>query len=126
MEKQKILTFFKFYSIFLLFPLIINLPLEILHSFSADIFGIIIFFIIFNSFGCFLFFFKNLDYKQMGILSLIFGMFLEFTLMKPEWVIQFYNLIILPENITALIVSSIYWFLPWSLPTLTIQKFLKK
>lgn len=131
--KDRIIKFLKIYLIFILFALLINLSLEILFRFiveipkTLDICGIIIFFSIFNFFGALIFFYKKYNVKRMGLLSLLFGQILEFTFMKPEWVLGFYALKIGGETIAPFVISSIfYWFPTWFIPSYIIHKYLIK
>lgn len=133
MKKVEFTKFLKIYLIFILSALMINLLLEI--SFRVvfkipeplDIFGIIIFFSIFNFFGSLIFFHKNYEARKMGLLSLLFGQILEFTFMKPEWVLKFYALEISGETIAPFIISSlIYWFPAWAIPSYIIHNYFSK
>ena len=129
---MKIINFLKIYLVFFLSALMINLLLEISLRLvfkipeALDIRGIIIFFSIFNFFGSLMLFFKKYDARKMGLFSLIFGQFLEFTFMKPEWVLKIYALEIGGDVLAPFIISSLlYWFPAWAIPSYLIHKFMK-
>jgi len=126
-------NFVKIYLVFVLFAMLINLLLEIFLRFIVkipeplDIRGIIIFFLIFNFFGALILLYKDYNARMMGGLSLIFGLILEFTFMKPEWVLKIYALEISGETIAPLIISSIaYWFPAWAIPSHIVHRYLFK
>jgi len=75
--------------------------------------GIIIFFSIFSFVGTAIFLKTSYNPRKMGILSSIIGFFLEFTIMKPEWVQNIFALKIGGDVIGAIIVSPLYWFMTW-------------
>ena len=133
MNKDKIFRFLKIYLVFIICTLAINLLLEIVLRFvfeipeELDIRGIILFFSIFNLFGALIFLLKNYKPIKMGLLSLIFGQILEFTFMKPEWVLRMYTFEFSGETIAPFILSSIiYWFPAWAIPSFILYKYATK
>ncbi|MCD6108420.1 MAG: hypothetical protein J7J89_02960 [Thermoplasmata archaeon] len=133
MNKDKIFRFLKIYLVFIICTLAINLLLEIVLRFvfeipeELDIRGIILFFSIFNLFGTVILFFKNYNPIKMGLLSLIFGQILEFTFMRPEWVLRMYAFEFSGETIAPFIISSaLYWFPTWLIPSFIIHKYIMR
>jgi len=127
---NKITRFLKIYLVFIVSALVINLFLEIIFRFlfeipeELDIFGILLFFSIFNLFGTVILFFRNYNPIKMGLLSLIFGQILEFTFMRPEWVLRMYAFEFSGETITSFVISSIlYWFPAWLIPSFILHKY---
>lgn len=76
--------------------------------------------------GSAIFFFKNYKPIKMGLLSFALGFILEFATMKPDWVQNIYTLQIAGGTIVAVIVSAVYWFIPWGVPAYIINKFYEK
>lgn len=127
--KDRVINFLKIYLVFLSFALAINLPLEILvptpekekiiAEYGWNLFiqyqvrAIVIFYMIFNFVGSIIFLFKIYRPIKMGVLSLIAGFILEFSFMKPDWVQNIYAIKIGGAVIGAVIVSSLYWIIPW-------------
>lgn len=120
------------------FVLAINLSMELLISpenhkiideygwayfIQHQFFGIIIFYLLFNFVGVLVFLKTNYRPLRMGILSFVLGFIFEFTFMLPEWVQNIYALRITEDVIGAIIVSSLYWFIPWGLPSYVIHKY---
>lgn len=116
----------KVYVIFALFALVFNLGLELLISpenravmeeqgvgwFLKHVLGgIFLFYLLYDVLGTALFF--KLSPKYLGLASMLIGMFLEFTFMKPDWVVHF--------NIGGFLVSSLFWFLTWYGPAKIID-----
>ncbi|MHA1506729.1 MAG: hypothetical protein ACTSR0_06080 [Candidatus Asgardarchaeia archaeon] len=128
----RIINFLKVYSIFMFFALVINLFLEISLRFileipePLDVLGVVIFFSIFNFLGALVFSIKRYTPSRMGLLSLILGQFLEFTFMKPEWVLRMSAFEFSGETIAPFMITSIfYWFPAWAIPSYVIQKLSK-
>ncbi|MCD6591162.1 MAG: hypothetical protein J7K72_04285 [Candidatus Aenigmarchaeota archaeon] len=126
---NRIITFVKFYIMFFIFAILVNLSLEIAFRFvleipeKLDIMGIIMFFIIFSLLGALVLFFKRYSAVKMGILSLIIGHICEFTFMRPEWVQNIYSLKIGMDVVVAFVVSSVfYWFPAWLIPSYVINR----
>ncbi len=144
--KEKILEFLKIYFVFLAIAFVINtLIMEILVAPSVapehqksiseqgwrsfvynQLVGVTILYSIFSFVGSIIFFKKRFDFKRMGLLSFISGFVLEFTFMRPEWVQAIYELRVSGEVIGAVIVSSLYWFIPWGVPSYILQKYFLK
>jgi len=154
--KNKIIRFLKIYLVFWLFAVAISVVImEILigsilvperQEFAAEhgminysfeiLIGTTIFYTIFSFFGALIFYFKNYGCKKMGILSLLLGFILEFTILQPNipegegsgasWVQGWYSLNISGEIIVGTLISAIYWFIAWAGPTYIIHKFLAK
>jgi len=156
MVKNKIIQFLKIYLVFWLFAVTVSVVImEILigsilvperqefavehgminYSFEV-LFGTTIFYTIFSFFGALIFYFKNYSYKKMGILSLLLGFILEFTILQPNipegegsgasWVQGWYNLNITGETIVGTLISAVYWFIGWGLPSYVIHKYSAK
>ena len=89
-----ILKFLKIYAVFMAFVLVVNLSMEVLIPTPEvkNVFGIVIFYLIFNLFGSLIFFLKSYKPEIMGGLSLVIGFVLEFAFMKPDWVNKIYAL----------------------------------
>lgn len=143
MVGNKVVKFLKIYLVFLLFVLTVNLSLELIvptperkafideHGFTSFITEkikvIVIFYMFYNLLGSIIFLIKNYKWNKMGLLSFLFGFFLEFLLMKPDWVQNICALRITPSVITAVIISALYWFGAWGAPAYILQKlFLKE
>jgi len=125
--------YLKIYTVFVFSSFGINLVMEITFRFfleipeKLDILGTSVFFLIFSFFGALIFFHKRYTPIKMGLLSLFFGQFLEFTFMRPEWVIRFYSLEFTEESIIPFIISSlIYWFPAWLIPSYILHRFKTK
>ena len=151
MRKYKILEFLKIYTVFLLCAFLVHvLILEVLiapslveerrefvseHGVRPYIeftLGATILYAIFNIPGSLIFYFKKFNPKRMGVLSLIFGFILEFSRVLPgseeggaSWVQEWYNLEITGGTIVGTIISGLYWFAVWAIPTFIIQKYFK-
>ena len=93
---------------------------------SNIIFGATILFMLLSLVGTVLFLKTNYTAKRMGILSIICGFALEFAFMQPEWAQDILSLSITGDAIGAVIVSSLYWFIPWGIPTYILHKYLTK
>jgi hypothetical protein len=87
--------------------------------------GIIFFYMMFNFVGSIVLLLKNYQAKIMGILSLILGFIFEFVFMRPDWVQNIYNFNINEGVLGGFLISALYWFIPWSVPTLIFHKFLE-
>ena len=139
--KNGIVKFFKIYLIFLLTALVINLTLELIvptperakivaeHGLEYFLLShtkvIIIFYLIFSLIGALIYFYNNYKPLTMGILSFVVGFFLEFTLMRPDWVEDIITSSFHPGLISSVVVSAIYWFVPWGVPVYLIKKYFK-
>lgn len=153
MMKNKIIRFLKNYLVFWLFAVTVSVVImEILigsiivperQEFAVEhgmvnylfeiLFGTTIFYTIFSFFGALIFYFKNYNYKKMGLLSLLLGFILEFTILQPNipegegsgasWVQGWYNLNINGETIVGTLISAVYWFIGWGLPSYVIHKY---
>ena len=156
MKRSTVIRFLKIYLVFWLFAVAISVVImEIIigslivperQEFSSEhgitaytfkvFFGTTIFYTIFSFFGTLIFYFKNYSYKKMGILSLLLGFILEFTILQPNipegegsgasWVQGWYNLNINGETIVGTLISAIYWFIGWGLPSYVIHKYSTK
>ncbi len=131
--RRELRRFTKFLGIFLLWALGVNaLILETMGRVILKIPepwdpGIFFFYSLFSLVGAILLFFSDCNAKKMGILSLVVGLLLEFTFMKPEWVQKFYALEINGEAIAPLIASSILaWFPIWFFPSYLVHKYVNK
>jgi hypothetical protein len=124
--RDKIIKFIKIYSIFMAVALLINLPMEILIPTPEEKnpLAIIFFYTMFNFVGSIIFLLKKYQAKIMGILSFVLGFLLEFTFMRPDWVQDIYALNISVRILLPVLISAVYWFIPWSVPTFVLHKFL--
>jgi cytochrome bd-type quinol oxidase subunit 2 len=138
---RKVAKLARIYPVFLLPPLTLNMAGELAISptnrelirengwadFAAEhLVGIVIFFALISLVGSILLLKKKYRAKRMGLISLAVGFFLEFALMRPEWVESIYDLTITGSVIGALIVSSLYWFILWGIPAYLAHRFLAK
>jgi len=123
--KEKLFRFLKVYAVFMAVALVINLPMEMLIPTPEEkhASGIIIFYSLFNLAGSAVFLFKNYKHLMMGLLSFILGFVFEFTFMRPDWVMNIYAFNITGEIILTVIISAVYWFIPWGVPAYIIKKF---
>ena len=156
MKRSAVIRFLKIYLVFWLFAVAVSVVImEIIigslivperQEFASEhgmttytfevFFGTTIFYTIFSFFGALIFYFKNYNYKKMGLLSLLLGFILEFTILQPSipegegsgasWVQGWYSLNISGETIVGTLISAIYWFMSWAIPTYIIYKFLIK
>ena len=156
MKRSTVIQFLKIYLVFWLFAVVISVVImEIIigslivperqefaseHGITAYtfevFFGTTIFYTIFSFFGALIFYFKNYSYKKIGILSLLLGFILEFTILQPNipegegsgasWVQGWYNLNINGETIVGTLISAVYWFIGWGLPSYVIHKYSTK
>lgn len=140
--KNRVIKFLVIYIVFLLFVLVVNLTLEIITPtperaaviaecgwecfLKEKIKGVVIFYVIFNFIGSVIFLLKNYKWKKMGQLSFIIGFILEFLLMRPDWVQNIFSFNITFSVITAVIISSLYWFGAWGAPAYLLHKFILK
>jgi hypothetical protein len=86
--------------------------------------GIIFFYMMFNFLGTIILLLKNYQAKIMGALSLVLGFIFEFSFMRPDWVQNIYAFNVNIGVLMAVLVSALYWFIPWSVPTFVFHKFL--
>jgi len=134
---DRVVKFLKIYLVFIAYVLTVNIFLELVispenHKIIAEhgwdyflknvFFGITVFYVIFNSVGTIIFIKKRYDPKRMGVLSLIIALILEFTVMRPEWVQNVYKFTISGETFGAIVVTSIFWFATWSVPSYLARK----
>ena len=156
MKRSTVIQFLKIYMVFWLFAAAISVVImEIIigslivperQEFASErgitaytfevFFGTTIFYTIFSFFGALIFYFKNYSYKKIGILSLLLGFILEFTILQPNipegegsgasWVQGWYNLNINGETIVGTLISAVYWFIGWGLPSYVIHKYSTK
>ncbi len=119
----KLVKFFKIYSVFMAIALAINLSLEMLIPTPEEknALVIVVFYLLFNLIGSSIFLFKSYRPLKMGTLSFVLGFIFEFTFMRPDWVQSIYALSIGGDVISAVIVSAIYWFIPWGVPAYIIR-----
>jgi len=94
-----------------------------MYFFLNMILGAMILFLIISLVGTIVFIKTGFRPRIMAILSWVLGFVLEFTLMKPEWVQSILNLAPTEDVIGAIIVSSIYWLIPWGLPAYLLTRF---
>lgn len=122
--KAKLLKFLKIYVVFFMVAMLINLTMELVIPTPEEknASAIVFFYMLFSLPGALIFLFKNYKPQIMGLLSLVIGFFFEFAFMRPDWVMNIYALNI-GASIGAVIISAIYWFIPWSVPAFLLQKY---
>lgn len=136
--QKKFTKFLKIYLVFLLVALAVNLTLElivptpekakIVSEYGLNYFlthharRIIIFYLGFSAIGALILLYKKYSFLKMGFLSFIIGFIFEFTFMQPDWVQNIYALEISGAVIATVIISALYWFVPWSVPVLIGKK----
>ncbi len=125
--KDRIINFLKIYLVFMAFALLINLSMEMLIPTpeEKDASGIITFYMVFNLVGSVILLVKNYEPKLMGMFSLFIGFVFEFAFMRPDWVQNIYALNIEVGVIIAVIISAIYWFVPWGIPSYIAHRYIK-
>ena len=123
--KDKFIRFIKIYLVFMAIVLAINLSMEMLIPTPEEkhASGIIIFYSLFSIAGSAILLFKDYKPAMMGMLSFVLGFIFEFTFMRPDWVQNIYAFRITGEVILTVVISAIYWFIPWGVPTYIIKKF---
>ena len=126
--KDRIIKLLKIYIVFILIALLINLTMEmtIPTPEEKNALGIIIFYLMFSFVGSIIFLLKSYRTRIMALLSFIAGFFLEFAFMRPEWVMKIYVLQLTGDVIGGLIVSAIYWLIPWGVPAYILHRYLFK
>ena len=126
--KDKLIKFVKIYFVFILIALLINLTMEmtIPTPEEKNAAGIAMFYMLFSLPGSLVLLLKNYKPLIMGFLSLVIGFIMEFTFMRPDWVMKIYTVQIGGDVIGAVIISAIYWFIPWSVPSFLLQRYILK
>lgn len=126
--KDKLVKFLKIYFVFILVALLINLTMEmtIPTPEEKNAIGIAMFYLLFSLPGSLVFLFKNYRPLIMGLLSFVIGFLMEFSFMRPEWVMKIYSLTVGPGEIVAVIVSAVYWFIPWGVSAFILQRYILK
>jgi hypothetical protein len=128
MWKERLVRFVKIYLVFILFALLVNLSMELLIPTPEEkqATGIIMFYMIFNLFGSLIYHLKSYRPFKMGLLSLLIGFILEFSFMRPDWVLKIYAFSIGGDVIGAVIVTSFYWFIAWGIPSYVLHRYIFK
>ena len=141
---MEVADFLKIYLTFLSLSLLINLLLlEIIFGstaipeykeeieqkgwwrfFCEMLLGVSIFYALFSLAGSLVFIKERYEPKKMGLLSVALGLLLEFAFMRPDWVQNIYALRIGGSEAVAVILSSLYWFIPWSVPSYLLNEFI--
>jgi hypothetical protein len=126
--KAKLLKFLKIYIAFFLVAMLINLTMELTIPTPEEknAFAIVFFYMLFSLPGSLIFLFKNYKPQIMGLFSLAIGFFFEFAFMRPDWVMKIYSLTAGLDVIGSVVISAIYWFIPWSVPAFILQKYIIK
>ncbi len=126
--KDKLVKFLKIYFVFILVALLINLTMEmtIPTPEEKNAIGIAMFYLLFSLPGSLVFLFKIYRPLIMGLLSFVIGFLMEFSFMRPEWVMKIYSLTVGPGEIVAVIVSAVYWFIPWGVSAFILQRYILK
>jgi hypothetical protein len=113
---------------FVAIVLLLSIPLELLITTSAEqkeAFGLLvsclIIYTIYGSVGSVIHLKKISSAKWMGVASLTIGFILEFLLIKPSWVQDIYAMN-LGNALAPTVISGVYWFLIWALPTYILRK----
>jgi hypothetical protein len=128
MWKGKVVNFLKIYAVFILFALLVNLSMELLIPTPEEKQAtmIIMFYMLFSLFGSLIYLLKNYRAVRMGLLSLVIGFVLEFAFMRPDWVLKIYGLNIGGDVIGAVLVTSLYWFIAWGIPSYVLHRYVFK
>lgn len=130
--------FTKTYLVFTALVLLVVIPLELLFSpnhprtiaeygwgyfIRHSLTGMVVLFAFISLLGVVLFLWKKYDPVKMGILSLILGFAIEFIFMKPDWVHALSTFKITGGVLIAVLVSALYWFAVWGIPSYVISKY---
>lgn len=123
--KDRLLKFLKIYLAFILFALLVNLSMEILIPTPEEkqVLGIVMFYMLFSITGSLVFLFKGYRPLKMGLLSFVLGFFFEFAFMRPDWVLKIYSLEVGGDVFGAVIVSAVYWFIAWGIPSYFLHRY---
>ena len=126
--KDRIIRLLKIYAVFIMVALLINLTMELTIPTPEEknAFAIVFFYLLFSLPGSLVLLFKNYRPLKMGLLSFVIGFIFEFAFMRPDWVMKIYSLTAGPDVIGAVIISAVYWLIPWSVPTYILQKYIIK
>jgi hypothetical protein len=126
--KDVIIRFLKTYAVFILIALLINLTMEmtIPTPEEKNAVGIVMFYLLFNFAGSIIFLLKNYRTRVMALLSFIVGFIMEFSFMRPDWVMKIYALQFTGDVVGAVIVSAIYWLIPWGVPAYILHRYVFK
>ena len=125
MWKERLVKFLEIYAVFVLSALLVNLSMELLIPTPEEkqALMIIIFYMMFSFFGSLIYLLKNYRPVRMGLLSLVLGFVLEFVLMKPDWVLKIYAFNVDGDAIGAVLVTSLYWFIAWGIPSYVLHRY---
>ena len=126
MWKERLVDFLKVYSVFILFALLVNVSMEMLIPTPEEkqLTGIVLFYLMFSFFGSAVYLLKKYRALAMGLLSLVIGFVLEFAFMRPEWVLNIYAVTISGDVVGAVVVSALYWFVAWGIPSYILHRYL--
>lgn len=129
-------TFIKTYFIFVLSCLLVVIPLELLFSpnhsrtiaehglgyfIQTSLLGMVILFAVLSLVGIMILLKKGYNPLKMGTLSFVLGFFIEFVFMKPDWVQVIGSFRLSGGVLVAIVLSAIYWFAVWGVPSYVIQ-----
>ena len=126
--KEWSVKFLKIYIVFILFALLVNLSMEVMIPTPEEkqMTGIIMFYLIFSFFGSLIYILKSYRPVKMGMLSFVIGFIMELIFMRPQWVLKIFGLNIGGDVIVAALVSSLYWFIAWGIPSYILQRYFFK
>lgn len=133
-------TFTKTYLVFTISCLLVVIPLELLFSpkhsktiaeyglgyfIRTSLLGMVILFAVISLIGTVILLKKWYNPVRMGILSFVLGFFIEFVFMKPDWVQAIGSFRLTGGVLIAVVLSAIYWFAVWGVPSYVIQHITK-
>ena len=91
----------------------------------TSLLGMVILFAVISLVGTVILLKKGYKPVRMGILSFVLGFFIEFVFMKPDWVLAIGSFRLTGGVLIAVILSAIYWFAVWGVPSYVIQHITK-
>jgi len=121
--RKQIAKFLWTYLVFVASTMVVNVTLELLLGHPA--WGIVGFYALFSILGSLVLHWKRLKPLPMGMLSLAAGWFCELTFMKPDFLQDVHALRISARLIFTLVITSLYWFLAWGVPTWIVHRYFK-
>ena len=131
-------TFLKKYLMFYISVLVVVIPLELIFSpnhrvtiaeygwgyfIRNSLVGMGILYAILSLIGLLILLESGYTPVKMGVFSLILGFLIEFLFMKPDWVYAITSLRITGGVFIAVLLSAIYWFAVWGVPSYIIKKY---
>jgi hypothetical protein len=138
--QPRLVKFVKVNLVFVLLAVLTNVAMEIAiptlekagvvvehgwgQSLAVDVGGLILFCALFNLIGGVIYNSTNLRSVEMGVFSLGVGLILEFAFMRPDWALQILALRPTLRDLLAVVVSMLYWYISWGLPSFLIGRYL--